>query len=238
MAARDLTAEELAVYLHITPEQVIKLASRDKLPGRRVRGEWRFSESDIHHWFEDRIGESSVEDLLKMEEMLHRVREPRPSISIADFMFEEAISIPLPARTRNSVIREMCDLAAKTGLLWDAEDMVQAVAAREDLHPTALENGVAMLHPRRPKASILGQPIVAVGISSQPIPFGNRAGHLTDVFFLICSTDDSIHLKILARLSRMIGDAKWLQQLRSTGSTSEVLELVRAAERTMNPIGV
>ncbi len=236
MATRDLSADELATYLHLTPEQVVKLASRNKLPGRRIRGEWRFSDSDIHHWMEDRIGESSVEDLLKVEQMLHRKRESSSMESLADFFFEEAIATPLQSRTKSSVIRDMCDLAARTGLLWDAEEMVQAVAAREDLHPTALENGVAMLHPRRPRTSILGQPIVALGLSNQPIPFGNRAGHLTDVFFLICSTDDSIHLKILARLSRLIGDAKWLQQLRNCTTPAEVLDLIKQGEQSLNPM--
>jgi PTS system nitrogen regulatory IIA component len=238
MASRDLTVEELAIFLHITPEQVNKLASRDKLPGRRIKGHWRFSESEIHHWMEDKIGESSIEDLLKVEEMLNRSpRDFNVPVSLVDFMFEEAISIPLPARTRNSVVREMCELVSRTGLMWNTDEMIEAVAAREQLHPTALENGVAMLHPRRPRSSILAQPIIALGISSQPIPFGNRAGYLTDVFFLICSTDDSIHLKILARLSRLISDPKWLQQLRSAALPSEVLELVKSGEQAMSPIG-
>lgn len=238
MASRDLSVEELAVYLHITPEQVTRLASREKLPGRRIKGNWRFSESDIHHWMEDKIGESSIDDLLKVEEMLHRRHHSAHTpISLVDFMFEEAIALPLPARTRNSVIREMCELVSRTGLMWNTEEMAEAVAAREQLHPTALENGVAMLHPRRPRSSILAQPIIALGLTSQPLPFGNRAGHLTDVFFLICSTDDNIHLKILARLSRLISDPKWLQQLRAAVSPAEVIELVKSGEQSMTPIG-
>jgi PTS system nitrogen regulatory IIA component len=53
---------------------------------------------------------------------------------------------------------------------------------------------------------------------------------LTDVFFLICSTDDRTHLRILARLSRLLTDAVWLTQLRSATSQVEALELVRAGE--------
>jgi PTS system nitrogen regulatory IIA component len=124
----------------------------------------------------------------------------------------------------------MCQLAANTGLLWDATGMAEAVAAREDLHPTALESGVALLHPRRPQSTILAEPILALGITGQPLPFGNKSGHLTDVFFLICSTDDRTHLRILARLSRLLTDAVWLTQLRSATSATEALELVRAGE--------
>ena len=98
----------------------------------------------------------------------------------------------------------MVDLAAETGLLWDAEKMTAAVRERENLHPTALENGVALLHPRRPLQQILAEPLVALGITQAGIPFGESHGVLTDVFFLICSTDDASHLRILARLSRLI----------------------------------
>jgi PTS system nitrogen regulatory IIA component len=149
---------------------------------------------------------------------------------LSEFMTVEAIEVPLLARTRGSVIREMCRLAASTGLLWDAETMAEAVQARESLHPTALENGVALLHPRRPQVSILADSLVALGISPQPIPFGNAAGHLTDVFFLICSTDDQVHLRILARLARLVSDEVFLTMLRSTTSPAEALELIRTTE--------
>ena len=60
-----------------------------------------------------------------------------------------AIEIPLSARTRNSVITSMVDVAARTGWLWDPGKMAEAVRSREDMFPTALETGVALLHPRR-----------------------------------------------------------------------------------------
>jgi PTS system nitrogen regulatory IIA component len=232
MASKDFDIDQLAAYLHVTPDQVTKMAVRGKLPGRRVNGQWRFSESEIHHWLEDQIGVGDAEDLEKMERILERnwdtTLDERSMLS--DFMIAEAIAIPLDARTRGSVVREMCALAAGTGLLWDASEMAEAVSAREALHPTALENGVALLHPRRPQTSILSDSFVALGISHQPIPFGNASGHLTDVFFLICSLDDQTHLRILARLARMVSDEVLLTMLRSTQSANEALEIIRTAE--------
>jgi PTS system nitrogen regulatory IIA component len=108
----------------------------------------------------------------------------------------------------------MVELAAGTGLLWDPDKMVEAVRSREEMHPTALENGVALLHPRRPMASILGEPFLALGITRSGIPFGGSGGMLTDVFFLICSTEDRGHLRTLARLSRLIGAGGLLDPLR------------------------
>ena len=233
MSARDYTIDELANYLHVTPQQVVKMASREQLPGRRINGQWRFSQADIHHWVEDRIGESSAAELPHYDKLLRKAAAQAELIGWDELFLPEAIAKPLKSRTRNSVIRDMCALAAGTGLLWDEAEMRDAVAARESLHPTALESGVAMLHPRRPRGSILAQPFIAVGISSQPIPFGNVAGHLTDVFFLICSTDDAVHLRILAKLSRLVSDSQWLQELRASDSAKDVLQHLLASEEKL-----
>ena len=138
--------------------------------------------------------------------------------------------VPLHAKTRGSVIREMCDLAALSGYLWDSSVMAEAVQAREDLHPTALENGVALLHPRRPQTSILGESIVALGITTHPINFGNRSGRATDIFFLICSLDDRIHLQILAKLSRLVHEDDLMDKMRHASSAQEVREMILEAE--------
>jgi len=232
MASKDLDLDQLALYLHFTPSEVSKMAVRGKIPGRKVNGEWRFSESEIHHWLEERIGLGDAEELERVERVLVRNIDLASDerAMLADFLSPLAIAIPLDARTRGSVIREMCQLASTTGLLWDPGVMSEAVAAREALHPTALENGVALLHPRRPQSSILSEPLVALGISTQPIPFGNTTGHLTDVFFLICSTDDSVHLRILARLARLVTDDVFLTMLRSATSAEEAMDIIRTAE--------
>jgi len=232
MASKDFDIDQLAAYLHVTPDQVMKMASRGKIPGRKVNGQWRFSESEIHHWLEEQIGVSDAEELEKVERILEKNWDTTidDRTMLSDFMVLEAVAVPLDARTRGSVIREMCKLAASTGLLWDADVMAEAVQARESLHPTALENGVALLHPRRPQTSILADSFVALGISQQPIPFGNTSGHLTDIFFLICSTDDQVHLRILARLARLVGDEVLLTMLRSAQSPAEALEIIRTTE--------
>jgi len=232
MASKDFDIDQLASYLHVTPDQVTKMASRGKIPARKVNGHWRFSESEIHHWLEEQIGVSDASELEKVERILERSWDTTidDRSLLSEFLMVEAIEVPLMARTRGSVIREMCRLATLTNLMWDADTMAEAVQAREALHPTALENGVALLHPRRPQASILSDSFVALGVSPQPIPFGNASGHLTDVFFLICSTDDQVHLRILARLARLVSDEVFLTMLRSATSPAEAFEIVRTTE--------
>ncbi|HRX81677.1 MAG: PTS sugar transporter subunit IIA [Planctomycetaceae bacterium] len=220
MAHEDFDIDSLAVYLHLTPPQVAKMADRGNLPGRKVGGHWRFAQAEIHHWLEERIGASGESELIEVEGVLQSAAEKTSDevIAIASMLPLEAIEVPLSARTRNSVVNSMVGLAARTGLLWDPEKMAEAVRLRETLHPTALDNGVALLHPRRPMPTVLAEPVLALGRTSSGIPFGGPRGMLTDIFFLICSIDDRGHLRTLARLSRLVGDPEFLTALRESAT--------------------
>jgi PTS system nitrogen regulatory IIA component len=230
MAQDDFDIDRLAAYLHMMPAAVLKLAERGKLPGRRVGGQWRFSAAEIHHWLEERIGLSDDEALAHMEGALDRaIQTSAEEISIAGLLKPDAIEVPLQARTRTSVIAAMTEIAARTGLLWDAVKIAEAVRVREEMHSTALDNGVALLHPRRPMPAILGEAVLALGITPGGIPFGS-SGSLTDIFFLVCSTSDHEHLRILARLSRVINDSDFLWALRSAPDASAAHRLIEDRE--------
>jgi nitrogen PTS system EIIA component len=229
----DFDIQHLAAYLHLDPAQVARLADRGKLPGRKVAGQWRFAQGDIHHWLESRIGISDDEELQEMEVFLRPAGHLEPPRSISKQLPLAALEVPLAAKTRNSVITSMTEVAARTGLLWDPQKMASAVRAREDMHPTALENGVALMHPRRPMPSILGEAFLAFGRTDKAIPFGGHSGLLTDLFFLICSIDDRGHLQTLARLSRLIADSELLTRLRGAHDAAEVRAAIEAAETTL-----
>lgn len=233
MSGRDFNVDELAAYLHLTPDQVIRMASRERLPGRRVAGSWRFPRAEIHHWLEETLGQDPASQPVDVAGVLERSGGAN-QVKLAQLLTLESIDPRLDARTPGSVIRQMCQLASQTGLLWDPQLMAEAVRAREQLHPTALQCGVALLHPRRPQSSILADSVLALGITPQPLPFGNSDGYLTDVFFLILSIDDRTHLQILSRLSRLIGDGGWLEALRQAATAREILELVEQREMEMD----
>ncbi|REK15756.1 MAG: helix-turn-helix domain-containing protein [Planctomycetota bacterium] len=236
MAENDFGVAELAAYLHLDAAQVLRLAERQQIPARKVGGQWRFSRAEVHHWLEERIGLSTDEELVQMEGVLQRAAGGgETDISIIELLPLEAIAVPLAARTRGSVISKMVDTAAQTGWLWDTAKMAEAVRAREDMLPTAIETGVALLHPRRPLPNLLGQAFVALGRTETGIPFGAARGGLTDIFFLILSDSDASHLRVLARLSRLIGDPGLLEALRSAPDARAARQAIDDQEQQLSP---
>ncbi len=234
MSHEDFDLDSLAAYLHVTPQQVERLMMRGKLPGRKVSGKWRFSQAEVHHWMEDRMGLLEDDELARVETSLAPTGAPDPpDTPLSEMLHVEAIGVPLVARTRSRVIDAMADLATNTGMLWDPEKMASAVRAREELQSTAMDNGVALLHPRRPLAGVVGEPILAVGICPNGIPFGGSR-RMTDVFFLICSTDDRGHLRTLARVSRLISNEDFLAALRSAEDADELKQSFIEFERQLD----
>jgi PTS system nitrogen regulatory IIA component len=231
MPEEDFDIAGLAAYLHLDPAQVARLAERGKIPGRRVSGQWRFAQADVRSWMEKQIGLSDEAELTKMEDALDRSAGAESRVSIAELLPVEAMAVPLPSRTRTAVVTDIVEVAARTGWLWNPDKMAEAVRSREAMHPTALENGVALLHPRRPMPSILGQSFIAFGRTIHGIPFGAR--ELTDLFFLILATEDAGYLRVLARLSRMIGDADFLARLREAPDAAEARRVIGEREKEL-----
>ena len=227
MAEDFFDIASLAAYLHMMPAQISRLADRDKLPGRRVGGEWRFSKAEIHHWMEDKMGVSDDVELAKVEGILKASAGPedQEAYLLEDFISTDTIAIPLLAKTKNRIIEQMANLAATTGMLWDPQKMADGIRDREAMQSTALDNGVALLHPRRPMRNILSQGVLALGMTTSGIPFGGDRS-LTDIFFLICSTSDHEHLRLLTRISRMITAPDFLATLREANDSTDALTIL------------
>ncbi|MDR1477639.1 MAG: PTS sugar transporter subunit IIA [Planctomycetaceae bacterium] len=226
---------QLSRYLHLPEDQVRKLVDRGLIPSRRVNGELLISKDEVHRWLERRIGVSGDEELVRVERALDDsvpAGEVEESVVVSRLFPAGSVRIPLEAKTRDSAIRLMVQLAVGTGLLWDEVAMIEAIKEREELHSTALDNGVALLHPRRPLPAILGDTFLSLGISGNGIPFGG-SGQLTDIFFLICSIDDRVHLRILARLSRILSAVDFLSDLRGARSEQDVRDLILLVEESI-----
>lgn len=229
MPDNDFDLASLAAFLHLTPDKVRKMAEKDKIPGRKIGGSWRFSKAEIHQWFEERIGLSDEKELSEVEKVLEQqpIHAQLEDFEVPDLLTVDRIFLPLNARTKNSVIDSICQMSSLSGVLWEPEKMADALRQREELHPTALENGVALLHPRRPIPNIMSESFLSLGITPSGIPFGGPRGSMTDIFFLIGSTSEPLHLRLLARISRLLQVTDFLPRLRSAETPDRVLELIQ-----------
>jgi PTS system nitrogen regulatory IIA component len=231
MSSEMMTVDQLAAYLQKDVREVGKMASRGYLPGHKVGGEWRFARAEINHWLEKQMSGLDEKQLVALE---RGGRRGDPSeVLISSLLSEVSVAVPLPATTKSSVLRELVDLAEQTWQVYDPDAVLEAIKQREELGSTALPSGVAIPHPRRPLPAAVGESLIAYGRTSSPLPFGAALGGLTDIFFLVCCTDDRTHLKVLARLTRLLMRPGFLDELRSAETAAETWEKIHAAEQAL-----
>jgi PTS system nitrogen regulatory IIA component len=220
----------LAAYLKRDAREVGRLADRGVLPGRKVGGQWRFAKAEINHWLESRLHEYSESELADLESA-HAGEVPEPLLT--NLLSESLIAVPMLAHSKPSVLRELVKLAESSWQVYDPDAIHEAIRQREEMGSTALAWGVAIPHPHRPVTAALGESLVAFGRTPGGIPFGADRGGLTDLFFLVCCTDDRTHLRVLARLTRLLQRPGFLEDLRAAEAAAETYELFSAAEREL-----
>ena len=230
MGSDMMDVEQLAAYLRRDAREVGKLASRGRLPGHKVGGEWRFARAEINHWLESQIHGYTDEQLTALESGHGRDGEEP---LIANLLAPACVAVPLAASTKASVIKELVKAAEESWEVYDPDAILEAVRLREEMVSTALPSGVAFPHPRRPLSAALGKSVIAFGRTASGVPFGDPNGGLTDCFFLIACRDDQTHLRVLARLTRLLLRDGFLNELRAADTPAEAYETIVAAEREL-----
>jgi len=217
---------ELASLLRRDQRELSKLASRGQLPGRKVGGQWRFAHAEIRHWLEGEMPGFDDDQLKNIEDAHPEPAEPL----VASLLAPDCAEVPLQARTPAAVCRAMVRLAEQSWQVYDPDAILTAVRAREEMGSTAQDNGVAILHPRRPLPAALGESVMAFGRTAGGIPFGAPRRVLTDLFFLVCCRDERTHLRVLARLARLALRPGFLDALRGAETPAAALGVIRTAE--------
>jgi PTS system nitrogen regulatory IIA component len=233
MPYRTMSLEEFAKHVSMDAREVRRLADRGKLPGTKVGGQWRFNRAKVTEWLQERMPSLDEEQLLVIEQAMGG---PSPEVNeearmvVTDLIGLEGVDAALPARTKPSVLRELVGLAERTGLLYDAEGLLNAVTEREAMCSTALPNGIAIPHPRQPMPYVSAEPFICVARLPRGIGFGAAHHALTRLFFLICCHNDRHHLHVLARLMRIL-DEETIDSLFDVETREELLEALIAKEQ-------
>lgn len=133
------------------------------------------------------------------------------------------MAVGLAAGSGEEMLSRLVDLV-RDRLPLSAEETVRLLAERERQAPTAISGGVAVPHLR---VKGLDSFILAAGVSSDGVDFGAEDGP-SRVFFLIVAPagDTAGHLRLLARIARMVRKADFRERLVGARTDGELYELI------------
>lgn len=236
MPYRIFHLEDVADYLHIGVHDIEELVHHREIPCEQQGGRLIFRKKEIDAWASQRIlglPEKRLEHYHRSSEAKARKHLGNADTLIGELLQEAWIEPRLLAKTRAAVVRDLADLAAKTGQVGDQELFLDMLKQRESLCSTGLGGGFALLHPRHHEPYLLAESFVLLARAPYPVLFGAPDGGKTDVFFLIGCQDDRIHLHVLARLCVMCTRTPLLAELRAAGGRHEMYAAIMASEQAV-----
>lgn len=154
-------------------------------------------------------------------------------MKIIDVLKRESIVVDLKAKDKRGVLEELVgDLVLKTEGL-DKERLLEILLEREKLGSTGIGYGVAIPHGKLKNLDYL---VVAFGRSVVGIDFQSLDNKPAHLFFLILAPEDStaVHLKILARISKLLKDPSFRNKLLSASSRDDIFNAIAEEEGKFN----
>src|SRR5206468_5605349 len=91
------------------------------------------------------------------------------AIALSELLNERQVILRLRSRKLPNALREIIQLLAQNGKIADAQTFLRQVLAREQAHPSVVENGVAFPHAR---TDLVDEIVIGIGRSRAGIPLG------------------------------------------------------------------
>lgn len=147
-------------------------------------------------------------------------------MKIRDFLKVDSISVDLQGKSKKEVIKELVQLLSKSKKIKDIDKMVKILMDREELGSTGIGQGIAIPHG---KSDAVSEISAAFGISKKGINYEALDGEPVNLIFLLMAPHDSagVHLKALAKISRLLKDKFFRQALRESKSSEEVMKIIK-----------
>jgi nitrogen PTS system EIIA component len=137
----------------------------------------------------------------------------------------EFINADLSAKNKNEALAEMVNTIVRGGIKLDNSHIVDVLKQRENLGSTGIGEGVAIPHG---KIADLNDIVIAFGRSIEGIPFDSIDGKPVHLIFLLLAPENSAgqHLKILAKISKLLKEAGFRKKLLKAKSPGDLYKII------------
>jgi len=146
-------------------------------------------------------------------------------MKITEMLKKKYIIDALTSTTKKDTLLELSRTILHDNPQYDSEKVVRVLLEREKLGSTGIGDGIAIPHGKLP---LLDELVVSFGRSSEGIDFNAMDGKPVHLFFLLLAPENSagLHLKALAKISRMLKDSDFRTKLLHAGSEEELYRII------------
>lgn len=219
----DLKIKDVADLLNVSETTIRRWLSEGKIPSYKIGGQHRFSRGEIQNWVVSRKSQEALDE------------SPSPSapggnkqFSLYRAIHKGSILTHVPGEGKEAVIRNAMHLIAQD-LNLDADVLADLLMDRENLQPTALNNGIGVPHTRDFLLSA-HQDVVVVVFPEQPIDYGALDGKPVHTLFFLFACEDKRHLHLLAKIAHLCSQPAFLELLGAKPSKEVLLSFIKEWE--------
>lgn len=149
---------------------------------------------------------------------------PAP-MKIIDLLAPTCILPDLQATTKRGVLEELAAALVSGQKEVNLQNVVEVLLERERLGSTGIGDNIAIPHGKLPQ---LSEMLLAFGRSIKGVDFDSMDGKASHLFFLLLAPVNAsgLHLKALAKISRMLMSQTFRDSLMVSSGAEEILRLI------------
>jgi PTS system nitrogen regulatory IIA component len=146
-------------------------------------------------------------------------------MKLTDILDESSIVADLQASDKTDVLNALVEAVSMTHPTIDKQEILEVLLEREQLGSTGIGDGIAIPHG---KATGLDRIVSGFGLSKSGVEFDSLDGKPAYLFFLLVAPENSagVHLKALARISRMLKNTDFRQKLLTANSQQDIYQII------------
>lgn len=146
-------------------------------------------------------------------------------MKILDILHPEAILPDLKSQDKKGILEELVTPLAHITQM-DHKDLFRVLMEREQLGSTGIGEGIGIPHG---KIRGIESMVIGFGLSKRGVDFDSIDSKPTHIFFTLITPDQStgLHLKLLARISKLLKREGFKDKLMNASSTEEILTIIK-----------
>lgn len=148
---------------------------------------------------------------------------------ITELLDKRSISLTAAPASKSEALDMAVDLMAASGRIRDKEAYRKEVYLREEESTTGVGGGIAIPHG---KCDAVEKPGLAAMVIKDGVDFDSLDGEPVNLIFLIAApnTKDNIHLDVLSKLSILLMDEQFSENLKKASTPEEFLQIIDEAD--------
>lgn len=208
--------------LGVDEKTVLGWIKKKGLPAHQVNGRYQVNQVDLLEW--------ATDNGITVPPQMFAVPDSEDTLPLlSGALVRGGINFDVPGDDLQSALRSVVERLPLPEHM-DQDFLFQTLLAREALGSTAIGHGIAIPHVRNPILSQTQDPAVSLCFLRKPIDFHALDDKPVHILFTLITPNVKVHLHMLARLSYMLHEQRFMELLNSTPRTDEIIAMVTELE--------